>query len=74
LPALGVAITSLIGVHGITDSPLYYPANAATFSFLLGLAYAQSWPSRTPVPIRPIDEPPYRASTKPPQPVQAQSE
>ena len=74
LPALGVAITSLIGVHGLTDSPLYLPANAATFSFLLGLAYAQSWPSQARVPSRPIEEPPYQAPTKPPEPVEAQSE
>ncbi len=74
LPALGVAITSLIGVHGLTDSPLYLPANAATFSFLLGLAYAQSWPSQTRVPSRPIEEPPYQGPTEPPEPVEAQSE
>ncbi len=74
LPALGVAITSLIGVHGLVDSPLYLPANAATFSFLLGLAYAQSWPSQARVPSHPIEEPPYQAPTEPPEPVAAQSE
>jgi O-antigen ligase len=45
LPALGVSVAALVGVHGLVDSPLYLPANAATFSFLLGLAYAQSCPS-----------------------------
>jgi hypothetical protein len=27
----------------LVDSPLFIPANAMTFSFILGLAYAQSW-------------------------------
>jgi O-antigen ligase len=45
-PALGVSVTALVAVHGLVDSPLYLPANAATFSFLLGIAYAQSWPSQ----------------------------
>ncbi len=76
LPALGLALTSLVGVHGLTDSPLYLPANAATFSFLLGLAYAQSWPGplRPIAPSRPKEEPPYRAPTGPPEPVAANSE
>lgn len=46
LPALGVSVTTLVAVHGLVDSPLYLPANAATFSFLLGIAYAHSWPSQ----------------------------
>jgi O-antigen ligase len=45
IPALGVAATALVAVHGLIDAPLIVPANAATYSFLLGLAYAQSWPS-----------------------------
>ncbi len=45
-PALGVAATTLIAVHGLVDSPLFVPANAVTYSFLLGLAYAQSWSIR----------------------------
>jgi O-antigen ligase len=49
-PALGVAVTALIAVHGLVDSPLYLPANAATYSFLLGLAFAQSWSTRAPLP------------------------
>jgi O-antigen ligase len=44
-PALGVAVSLHVAVHGLVDSPLYLAANAATFSFLLGVAYAQSWPS-----------------------------
>jgi O-antigen ligase len=46
-PALGVGVTLLVAIHGLFDSPLYLSANAATFSFLLGLAYAQSWPTRS---------------------------
>ena len=74
LPALGLALTSLVGLHGLVDSPLYLPANAATFSFLLGLAYAQSWPSQARVPSRRIEEPSYLAPTEPPEPVAANSE
>jgi O-antigen ligase len=51
LPALGVSVAALVGVHGLVDSPLYLPANAATFSFVLGLAYAQSWSDQR---LRPI--------------------
>lgn len=43
--ALGVGVGLHVALHGLVDSPLYLAANAATFSFLLGLAYAQSWPS-----------------------------
>ena len=41
-PALGIAATAMVAVHGLMDSPLYVPANALTYSFLLGLAFAQS--------------------------------
>ena len=44
-PALGIAATAMVAAHGLIDSPLYIPANALTYSFLLGLAYAQSWPT-----------------------------
>ena len=47
LPALGVSATLLVATHGLFDSPLYLAANAATFCFLMGLAYAQSWPARS---------------------------
>lgn len=45
-PALGVAATTLVAVHGLIDSPLFIPANAVTYSFIMGVAYAQSWPTR----------------------------
>ena len=41
-PALCAATTCLVAVHGLVDAPLFIPANAVTFSFILGLAYAQS--------------------------------
>ena len=44
-PALGLAATALLAVHGLVDSPLFMPANGATYSLILGLAYAQSFPS-----------------------------
>ena len=47
-PALGVAVSLHVVLHGFVDSPFYLAANAATFSFLMGLAYAQAWPSRRP--------------------------
>lgn len=43
-PALGLGVTALAAAHGLVDSPLFVPANAVTFSFLLGLAYAQAFP------------------------------
>jgi hypothetical protein len=45
-PALGVALVIHVALHGLVDSPLYLAANAATFSFLMGLAYAQCRSSR----------------------------
>ena len=47
LPALGVGATALVAAHGLVDSPLFVPANAVTFGFILGLAYAQAFPSRS---------------------------
>jgi O-antigen ligase len=42
-PALGLGVTVLAATHGLVDSPLFVPANAVTFSFILGLAYAQAF-------------------------------
>lgn len=68
-PALGVAVVTLVAIHGLVDSPLYLPANAVTFSFLLGLAYAQAWSSaeRRPSPSAaatpcPAQQPPQEAA------------
>lgn len=46
-PALGVAATALVAIHGAVDSPLSLPANAITYSFILGLSFAQSWSSES---------------------------
>ena len=45
-PALGLGITTLVAAHGLVDSPLFIPANAVTYSCLLGLAYAQAFPTQ----------------------------
>ncbi len=47
-PALGLAATTLVGVHGLMDDPLIVPAVAATYSALLGLGFAQSWSTAIP--------------------------
>jgi len=47
-PALGLGVTVLAATHGLVDSPLFVPANAMTFSFVLGLAYAQAFPAWRP--------------------------
>lgn len=44
-PALSLAALSLLGVHGLVDFSPQIPAIAATLAFLLGLGYAQSWPT-----------------------------
>jgi O-antigen ligase len=72
-PALGVSATVLVAVHGLFDSPLYLAANAATFSFLLGLAYAQSWPTRPTSPTWQAEEPPDRNDRALQEPAEAQS-
>lgn len=41
-PALGVAATILIGLHSLLDFSLQIPAVAVLYTFLLGLAVAQS--------------------------------
>ncbi len=64
-PALGVSVTVLVAVHGLVDSPLYIPANAATYSFLLGLAYAQSWPTRASSSNSKAAEQPRRGAQQP---------
>ena len=73
-PALGVAVTTLIVVHGLVDSPLYLPANAATYSFLLGLAYAQSWSTRAPLPSLRAAAQPRRDAQRLPGSGEAQNE
>ncbi len=44
-PAVALATTTLLGLHGFIDFSLQMPAIAATYAFLLGLGFAQSFPS-----------------------------
>ncbi len=46
-PALGVAATLLVGLHALVDFSLQIPAVAVLYAFIMGLALAQSSPSRT---------------------------
>lgn len=46
-PCLGFAVSILVGVHSLVDFSIQIPAIAATYSALLGIAYAQSWSSRS---------------------------
>lgn len=48
-PALGLAATALVGVHGLFDDPLIVPAVAAVYSAILGIAFAQSWSTAPPI-------------------------
>jgi hypothetical protein len=73
-PALGFGVTIFVALHGLVDSPLYLAANAATFSFLLGLAYAQSWPSQGHVPSWNEKARPGQSDQVLPAPVEAQIE
>lgn len=43
--AVGLAATVLVGLHATVDFSLQMPAIAAAYALLLGLAWAQSWPS-----------------------------
>lgn len=45
-PALGVGVLLLAGLHGMVDFPFQMPANALWLATLLGLACAQSLPTR----------------------------
>lgn len=45
-PAIGIAATSLVGVHALVDFSLQTQGVAITYAALLGVAYAQSWSSR----------------------------
>ncbi len=44
-PALGVAMSALVGVHALFDFSIEIPAVAFTYSVLMGVCCAQSWPS-----------------------------
>lgn len=42
-PALGLAVTALLGLHGTVDFSVQMPAIATTYAFVLGIAFAQSF-------------------------------
>jgi len=44
-PVLAIAVAILLAVHGLTDFSAQMPAIAVTLALLLGIGYAQSWPS-----------------------------
>lgn len=45
-PALGVAATLLVGLHATVDFSMQIPAIPAAYALLMGIAWAQSWPTR----------------------------
>ncbi|MDO8288389.1 MAG: O-antigen ligase family protein [Parvibaculum sp.] len=46
IPAVGVAATTLVGIHSLFDFSLQIPAISALYAFIMGVAVSQSW-SRT---------------------------
>jgi O-antigen ligase len=44
-PSIGLAVITIVGIHSLVDFSIQIPAVAITFSLLLGVAYAQAWPS-----------------------------
>ena len=46
-PALGLGATALVGSHALVDFSLQVPAVAVTYTFIIGVAYAQSWSTRS---------------------------
>jgi hypothetical protein len=45
-PAIGVAATVLVGAHALVDFSLQIPAVAYTYALIMGVAVAQSLPTR----------------------------
>jgi O-antigen ligase len=45
-PIMGLAVATLIGMHSLFDFSVQIPAVGWSFSFLLGVAWAQSWSSQ----------------------------
>ncbi len=45
-PAIGVAATALVAAHSAVDFSLQIPAVSVSYAFILGLACAQSFPTR----------------------------
>ncbi|MDP6566042.1 MAG: O-antigen ligase family protein [Alphaproteobacteria bacterium] len=46
-PAIAIGAGVLLACHSLVDFPIQIPAVATLFIFLMGIGYAQSWPSAT---------------------------
>ncbi|MBT5455757.1 MAG: O-antigen ligase family protein [Rhodospirillaceae bacterium] len=47
-PAWGLGMTALVATHAILDFSIQIPAIAMTYAAILGVAFAQSWPTDQP--------------------------
>lgn len=47
LPAVGLAASTLVGLHAVVDYSIQNPAVASLYVLIMGAACAQSWSSRT---------------------------
>jgi len=47
-PAVGFSVTCLVALHSLVDFSLQIPAVAVTYSFIIGMACAQSWSLSSP--------------------------
>lgn len=45
IPAFGLGVTVLLGLHSVVDFSLQIPGITATYAFVMGIACAQSWSS-----------------------------
>ncbi|HUS97187.1 MAG TPA: hypothetical protein VMX97_10640, partial [Hyphomicrobiaceae bacterium] len=43
MPAIGIGVTVLLGLHSIVDFSLQIPGITASYAFIMGIACAQSW-------------------------------
>lgn len=50
-PAWGLGITALMGTHALLDFSVQMPAVAVTYAAVLGVAFAQSWPTGSTAPL-----------------------
>lgn len=55
-PAIGLAVTALVATHALVDFSLQIPAIVATYMTIMGIACAQSWPSRKSVPTPSVEK------------------
>jgi len=62
-PALGLAALTLAAAHATVDFSLQIPGFTAVFALLMGMAWAQSWPTRSRAVDEEEDEPEPQAST-----------